>query len=208
MSDDEDEVLSGTERVARALIGDTYRQDTYHKALGEFIAKFAVVESIMQMALRHFAGVQTPIAESLFSGTRAKAAADYIKRIGQAQKWSKDRQKEWKYVVDQFSHLQSLRNDVVHYGAVWRGSDVWIASNQLYAHTKENITNLPASPEVLKAATADLGKIARHVVAFTWPERLVGAPPKYQASLKRAWRYKPPPQAGRPQKTRGKSQER
>jgi hypothetical protein len=205
MSDDES---ISTDRVVQALLGDSYRQDTYHKTLGEFIAEFAVIEAIMQMALRHFAGVSNQIGAAIFSGVRVDAASNQITRIADAQNWPQDRKDQWKFIVDQLSHIRKLRNDIVHYGAVWRGSDVWIASNQLFAHTADKITNLPASPSVLNDAKDDLRKIGYHIVAFTWPERIVHADAEYHAVLKSAWRYKPPPQAGRPQTPRDKSQVR
>jgi len=42
----------------------------------------------MQMALWHFAEVNDPIAQAVFSGVRADDASNKIARIGVAKNWS------------------------------------------------------------------------------------------------------------------------
>lgn len=192
-------------RLVQALMG----VDVYHTALGRFMSKFSETEATMQEVLWRFAGVQSPTAQAIFSGVRIDAATNHITRIANAQNWSKTRKAEWKKITDQLSHIKKLRNDIAHYGATWQGKDSWLVTNKLFAHTPENVTTVMVSPSKLDDASADLDKMEHHLIDFAWGEYL---PPEsreaFSEALKRAWRYKPPPQAGRAQKPQSKSRRR
>jgi hypothetical protein len=191
-------------RLVHALLGI----DAHHTALGEFISKFAEVEATMQEVLWTLAGVTPATARALFSGTRSEAAGKLIRRIGEANKWMQTRMEAWKIITDQLSDLQMFRNHIVHYGANWTGPHAWIASNRNVAHTAESTISFPVSVSILNDATADLDKIIHHLLAFAGSPIPLDAREAFSESLKRAWRYKLPPQGGRLQKPRNTSPKR
>ncbi len=181
--------------------------DEYYRLLGHFISMFSDTEKLVVEVLRHVSGASKPVARALFSGTRTDAACSYIKRIGDAKKWPKERQEAWKNISDHLSYISLLRNHIVHYGADWRSLDQWVVTNKNIALTPDSTINLPISRHIFEAAMADLNKIDCHLLVFAWPKKFSHLAEVHEA-LARAWLYKPPPQGGRPQRTQNKPQAR
>jgi len=181
--------------------------DEYFFALGRFISLFAETEATVQEVLWHFAGVKSPVAPALFSGVRVEDARNKITRIAEAEGWNDERKATWKAISEQLSLVQQLRNDVVHYGAQWRGRHSWVISNRLFAHTDNAVKEFNISATMLNDASADLETIEHRLIAFTWPDAI---PPEGRAgfdrALTRAWQYKRPRPTGHSRKTRNDTQ--
>ena len=69
--------------LIQTYVGKITREETdaYHLALGRFVSAFSDIEASMQATLWHFAGVSTPTAQAVFSGTRIEGAMQFINRI-------------------------------------------------------------------------------------------------------------------------------
>jgi|SRR5258708_40107634 len=67
--------------LIQTYVGKITREETdaYHLALGRFVSAFSDIEASMQATLWHFAGVSTPTAQAVFSGTRIEGAMQFIK---------------------------------------------------------------------------------------------------------------------------------
>lgn len=181
------------EKIAYALMG----HDEYHRAFGHFLSMYSDIEARMQEVLRHFAGVTEPIAKAIFSGTRTDGARKFIRRIADATNWPEERKKEWDKIFAQLGEIQFLRNQLVHYGALWQDLGSWVVSDRHVAHIPEQATQIPVSPTIFADAIADLEKIDTHLYALAWPEAYSLHKADLDETLKREWRYKPPADGGR-----------
>jgi hypothetical protein len=140
----------------------------------------------MQATLWHFAGVSTPTAQAVFSGTRIEGAMQFINRIADAQRWKKSKRNQIQHIFTQLGHLNKLRNEILHYGAWMLAPGAWIVSNKEFAHMIERIRSIQISPETLREATADVENIQARLKALVTGRRLS------RAVRQHAWRYKPP----------------
>jgi hypothetical protein len=177
--------------------------DEYYTSLGRFIAEFSQVEALLQVTLWILVGVRPPVAGAVFSGVRAEEAANKIKRIGDAQKWSETRMAEWKVISDRLGILRTLRNDILHYGAEWLSEDTWLVTNRRVAHT-EKVTETIVTVASLNEATKDLVKLEMHVFDFLFGDQMCAESRETmsEAILKPAWLYKSSQPAGRRDKSR------
>lgn len=175
-------------RLPPSMRGD----QAYFQALGRFMHEFAQVETQALGLLRRSAGLSVPIAKVLFAGMHADQSTKYVKNIMQFK--SPDPHMEIELKATQLKHLNSFRNDLVHFGAnIYRGG-VRATTNIRNARNAEGLRNFPASPTVLRDATHDLLKIFETFSAYAQPEEAqIGLWYPWHKKLRAAaWRYKPP----------------
>ena len=128
---------------------------------------FRPFPTLKQVAtLWHFAGVSTPTAQAVFSGTRIEGAMQFINRIADAQRWKKSKRNQIQHIFTQLGHLNKLRNEILHYGAWMLAPGAWIVSNKEFAHMIERIRSIQISPETLREATADVENIQARLKAL------------------------------------------
>ncbi len=132
---------------------------------------FSDIEATMQATLWHFAGVSTPTAQAVFSGTRIEGAMQFINRIADAQRWKKSKRNQIQHIFTQLGHLNKLRNEILHYGAWMLAPGAWIVSNKEFAHMIERIRSIQISPETLREATADVENIQARLKALVTGRR-------------------------------------
>lgn len=167
------------------------RTTSYHTALGSFLQAYAEVEAATFSTLAHYAGITDKMARALFSGTRAKAALDYIRRIVEAHEMREEILTELTLINDHLGPITDARNDLLHYGSTGGGADRQIANQRAHIPKKQNERML--SEEIFGQMTKDLNKIERHI------KNLKGANSRDQLypdmtgghMMSRAWRYKP-----------------
>jgi hypothetical protein len=177
-------------RLAHALI--PHEINTYWQALGQFVSAFSTVEVAMQIALRRLAHVRDPIGAALFSGTRTEAAAQYIRRIAEAEKWNERRKGEIESVFGQLRLINEVRNDLLHYGTRFEGAGRFSVSTATVAHTKNRVRKTTVSPAILEEMAGDLEKIEIHMLVLS-RRRGERVHPTLQTILRASWQYKPPP---------------
>jgi hypothetical protein len=181
--------------IANALAGvPDVETENYHKALGEFVTKFASVEGDLQHTLWKLAGLKFPVAQAVLSGVRTEDAIKRIYRLIDAKGWPPARKAKFKYIADQIQEINKLRNDILHHGADLQADDTWISSNKKFVHLPDRIRNTISSQAILLQAGFDLMGIRMRLT------RVFGRHPKqYTDVLDRllapAWRYKPAPQS-------------
>jgi hypothetical protein len=139
----------------------------YYAALGEFIAKFAMTEQLMQLLLREVANVEDSVAKSIFSGTRVEAATQYIRRITEAQNVSEEKTKGLFRAFDQLSIIRIVRNDLIHIGA-GDFDENWnsVVSNALVAHAERTVRETAISPKIIASLIRDLELISNHLLIY------------------------------------------
>jgi hypothetical protein len=190
--------------VHKLMVEDAER---YYLSLGQFVTIFSEIESDLQAALWHLADVPSPTAQAVFTGLRVNTLISYINRIADAQKWSKERKREFEYVFSQLGMINKLRNELLHYGSQLEGPDKWLVTNEFFAHTPEKVQPTRLSPAILDAATHDLGKIGAHIFLWVGGETILSHVSNEQRDaflevLNSAWLYKQPQRGQRPRKSR------
>jgi hypothetical protein len=164
----------------------------YWEALGRFIDAFAAVETHMQITLWHYADVTVGTARAIFSGVRTDTAASLIRRLMEVNDPGDEARKELTYLFKRLDLINTIRNDIVHYGARFSGGEA-IVSTALKAHTQQRVRETTVSPEILDDLTYDLRKIVAHLsihrARHKMPDRILA--PDFLAVLRAPWRYRP-----------------
>lgn len=192
-------------KVLAAAIRDHSETVEYWKALGRFVSTFSLVENRMQITLWRIAGIKPPVAPAIFSGTRAKAAGEFLRRIGEAQKWPKKDMVFLNHIIAQLGELTRVRNDILHYGAKSEGEGKWTVSTALVAHVESQIRITKVSTEILDQMSADLLTIADSLARFRFPRGLFGLGVEEPLP---AWRYKSVRPKDGSEKRRNRTQKR
>lgn len=168
----------------------------YFEALGRFVDAFAEMETAMALTFWKFADVPRDIARAVFSGVRAKEAADQCRRIMEATGSTKKDFEDFKYLTDRLGLLNSARNDIIHYGAFSIGSDGAYVTNAIKAHVEKKVTEFPVSPKILDQMRADAVKITFHLeyeyLGRAWPRSAL-ARAALERALQSPWQYKHQP---------------
>jgi hypothetical protein len=168
------------------------RLRVYWLTLGEFIDNFAKVETATHLALRWYTRTQTVVAKAVFSGVRADAAVEYLRRLAEAAFINASEWTELEPVLNQLRAINAMRNRILHEGAEAIAEGRGFTTNALRALTEQRITAFPISPEILAAMTRDLRKIFIHLAVRHSGRVLRGAHPELDEILRASWQYKPP----------------
>lgn len=178
----------------------------YWQSLGRFVTEFASLEATMQLTLWQYAKVSPNIGRAVFSGVRADAAMGLIRRISKVEKWEKSKKDT---VEELFAHLgaiNSIRNDLIHFGVQPGGDGSWHITNAFLALTDDHMKKHPVSDKILDQMTHDLRKIIYSL--FLLAVNVSGAKGLLDVFRKQAdapWQYKPAPQSNNPGKSRKSS---
>jgi hypothetical protein len=169
------------------------RLEAYCLALGQFVDQFSKVESSLHLLLRWQTKTTTGTARAVFSGVRADAAAEYVRRLHSVGIIDPREWVELEPVLNQVKAINTMRNDILHQGAMAIAEGRGFTTNALRALTEQHIKSFPVSPEMLADMTADLRKIFIHLaVRHCGRPALRGKHPELEEVLRGTWRYKPP----------------
>lgn len=99
--------------------------ENFKKSLGDLTLNWADLESAIRSVLRHYAGVSTPVARALFSGTRARVAMDMIESIANNTNLDAERANDLNEVFSVVRSLNTMRDFLVHHvdGSMIESSD-------------------------------------------------------------------------------------
>src|SRR6185369_4004974 len=82
--------------------------------LGELTLAWSDVEKVLFKLLKHYSRVSWPVAQALFSGTRARSAINFIRAIAENTDMEPSRVQDIEEVFTQVLAINSLRDFVVH----------------------------------------------------------------------------------------------
>ncbi|MGY4828202.1 hypothetical protein ACVNIS_06470 [Sphaerotilaceae bacterium SBD11-9] len=82
--------------------------------LGRLTLAWSDVEVVLFKLLKHYAGVSWPVAQALFSGTRARNAINFIRAIAANTELEPSRKEDLEETFTQVLAINSLRDFVVH----------------------------------------------------------------------------------------------
>ena len=160
--------------------------EAYFRNLGIFIHKFAEVETWLLMAVAKQADIKPPLSQAIFVGVRVATAKDMINRMREAQGIPENA--ILKRAFAQLTEITNVRNDIVHYGARFRGEWEPHVSNALAAMPGKERSTI-ATPELLWQMINDLQTILTAITHVLF-DFVSDAEP-----AERPWRYKPALQA-------------
>ena len=181
----------------------------YWLALGKFVSAFADAEVMTTLILGHFAKTSPQVSQAIFSGTRGKAAIDYINRICEAENLPRDADLESAFT--QFQILTDVRNTILHHGARIDGEGL-VATNDAMAYLlPRTIKRSPISAGMLDEMAQDAETIRLKLIVFTMRGRSIAYPEGVQSLVDlaaRPWRYKSAPKVSPSRKPPNKSPKR
>lgn len=82
--------------------------------IGELTLAWSDVETVLFKLLKHYSGVSWPVAQAIFSGTRARTAINFIRAIAENTEMEPARLKDLDEVFTQVVAINALRDFVVH----------------------------------------------------------------------------------------------
>lgn len=83
-------------------------------ALGELTLAWSDVETVLFKLLKHYSGVSWPVAQAIFSGTRARNAINFIRAIADNTGMEPARLQDLEQTFVQVLAINTLRDFVVH----------------------------------------------------------------------------------------------
>src|SRR4051794_21166355 len=129
------------EAAQRAQAALNYDKATipFYISLGRFLHQYSLLETAMLSVLIGVSGVTQSIGKSIYSGTRITTAKSYVNRILDATGRAALKE-QLKPYFDQISLINSMRDEILHYGATYDFSkNALIVSNERVAHTPDKI---------------------------------------------------------------------
>jgi hypothetical protein len=176
----------------------------YYTALGEFVDEFAKTENFIFWTLHVVSGIETPVFNALLSGTRARAAISYLRRIAETRdtelpQWLTD-------AFGQFGTINTERDLILHSGVTPTIGLALLVSNKDRAHVSRSARTIPVSAEVLERMTNDLQKISKLLSIWLMTDEIASlramfpspkikvsvAPDALEHVLRKSWLYKSP----------------
>jgi hypothetical protein len=82
--------------------------------LGQLTLAWSDVETVLFKLLKHYSGVSWPIAQALFSGTRARQAINFVRAIAENTEMEAARIHDLEETFAQILAINALRDFVVH----------------------------------------------------------------------------------------------
>jgi hypothetical protein len=132
------------------------KREAYCLALGRFIDQFSSVEAAMQVTLWHFAKIPPSTGRALLHGARIDAAIKLINRLADTERWPSATVAKFRDLFDHLHAINSLRNDIVHFGALPSSTEQLLVTNSLMAIAPDRIKTTHISGTLLDDMTHDL----------------------------------------------------
>lgn len=166
----------------------------YWETLGRFVDQFSVVENLIRGYLWYLMDIGQTTGAAVLSGVRMSEGISLINRLLEAKNDDLSKSALAKY-FNQLGVINSLRNDLLHYGG-WVDELHYISvSNRQVAHTQDRIRAFRISMRELRYAIGDLETIywalAVHLANGIEPREWHSL---NHDSLDEPLRYKQPPQ--------------
>jgi hypothetical protein len=167
--------------------------EEYWAALGRFVHEFSRAEQALLALLRQISGLTEPIGGIILTNSRVDQAKEMVKRIFEVDEQSMGRTRMERPFA-QLAVINTMRNHIIHWGAVHDGADELLVSNaHLHPHP-DRAKEFRVSPDDLAAMSIDLYHIAVYflVEASLQQQLSRGSLDTYTGLQAEPWLYKPP----------------
>lgn len=176
--------------------------EAFLSQLGELTLAWSDVETVLFKLLKHYAGVSWPIAQALFSGTRARSAINFIRAIAENTEMEKSRVQDLEVTFTQILAINSLRDFVVHNvdGSEQEFED-WDPSKRYVTDTLR--TSRRSKTKTYLVGSATLAAMREDCLEACWRMHPHWDPqnepfePRSGRGTRQPWRFKPPHPAQR-----------
>lgn len=163
----------------------------YYQALGRFIDNFARMEVLLKRFLIKMLKVDDAVGRVVTGGLRADNLATYVLRTNEITPLPGSNPAFVEEAVKHFSAINTVRNDILHAGAILRDGKL-VISNAPVARTPTHKHEFTVSEEQIQQMADDLDKMLPHFfLCLMLPTQAAELRPKVQFLLDRAWRSKP-----------------
>jgi hypothetical protein len=200
----------GTSEYIREILADS-AQDTkthfqkerkFYSSLGEFIALFASVESILLRVVHEYGKMSWSTARATLSPLRVDQGITVLRRLVKARKLKSLKSKELLNILDQLNNINKLRNQILHQGFTSLNSnapDDFEVTNKQSAYAQDAIFRLRVSTSILEDMIWDLADMNVRLVTHLSDlpkgyHRAIAAAFRRSNPLRKppTWRYKSP----------------
>lgn len=181
---------------------DPKRNDEYFKQLGIFVSVFAQMESYLFVNLILMAGVSLEVGRATFSGTRAKEAISYIRRIYAVKQLSIEIRNIMEPCFEQITSINEIRNYLMHYGTNFIQGQLK-TTNAVRAYLPDKEIAYDISPGLLHDMSSDIMQVlaaigyCNDVLLQKTPDVV---PIEAMKAQQRSWLYRLPAQASKGRK--------
>ncbi len=186
MSAEDRAFFRGLERTMTSFSEEPYKE--YWSELGAFMHAFSNTETQLIGLLRHVSGVKPIVAGLLFSGTRQDQARDMINKILDATN-RVAKKKRLEYCFAQLATISTIRNNIIHWGAIPQLNNELLISNALLFPTDNRLKEFIITPTDLRNMKLDLIRISSMIMLETGTRKPSGP---FVQWLSEPWFYRPP----------------
>ena len=165
-------------------------KDKFYTEFGEFMDRFASVETLIHIFFRRLTGMDNATARTISEGMTLSQLMTAIRRIVVVQNRDQEMIQSVEASFAQLSAIAAFRNFLVHRGAELEG-DAFVAHDQMTSRSLEHYRRLEFNLDDLRAASLDCNVIfmkVRRIFAPVPPEE---EDPFAIQVMAEPWRYTP-----------------
>jgi hypothetical protein len=187
MESDNERFLSDMRDAIDEVSDEPYTEYWYY--FGKFIHVFSRVEERLLGFLRAQIEASPSTCAILLSGMRLDAAKDTINRILETTNQA-ERKARLERPFAQLAAINTIRNNIVHWGAIAHSDTEFFVSNWRLNHPKGKEKHFYVSKKGFEQMISDLNKIKLFLLLEESPSSSVD--PRLVSYLQEPWRYTPP----------------
>ncbi|WP_040622279.1 hypothetical protein, partial [Rhodovulum sp. PH10] len=140
--------------------------------------------------LWRLADMPTATAQAVFATVQIDAAMNALRRIAEAQQWTRERRAELEALSHQLGRLLKLRNDLIHFGAIVEDAEHFTV---IHDATGGRAQIVRLSPSLLADAVTDLALVDLRLTLLAFDDEMPALTrASFDRERRRSWRYKPP----------------
>jgi len=175
--------------LADILQSESGEADLYRR-LGEFICRYAELETACHVMFDYFSGLRREIARSIMGGARLVDLISALTKVIEVGTLSEPQKAEFRVCVDHLNVLTQLRHKLIHRGATAKREDI-TSTNLLTAKSRETVEVLRLHISDLEHANSDLLRLHLRLVLLMSPDVRQKFDADFLQRLFKPWEYKP-----------------
>jgi hypothetical protein len=181
---------AGPSDADKAATVSSNLKDKYYAEFGEFMDRFASVETLIHIFFRRLTGMDSATARTISEGMTLAQLMTAIRRIVVVQNRDQEMIQSVEATFAQLSAIAAFRNFLVHRGVELEG-DAFVVHDQMTSRSLEHYKRLDFNVHDLRAASSDCNVIflkVRRIFAPVPPEE---EDPFALQVMAEPWRYTP-----------------
>lgn len=160
-----------------------------YRRLGEFICRYAELESACHAMFDSISGLSRPVARSIMGNARFSDLVSTLTKLVEVGQFSKSQKVDFLCCIDQLNALTQLRNKLVHRGATAKGEEI-TSTNLITAKSREAVEILRLHISDLENASSDLMRLHWRLLLVISPDILDKLDAPFLQRLSEPWDYR------------------